>query len=483
MERPQRKPTFTHRGQKLSALSSENIPVKLRALDQWVTWRYQTARDGKWTKVPYTEGNLLASSTNPMTWTSIHRVMDPYERGQCDGIGFVLHPENDFVGIDLDHCFDLKTRRGEDWAIDIIRKMNSYSEFSPSGQGVRIFVRGNLPAGVMGKKKANVEIYSAGRYLTITGHRLNGPQTIELRQTEINDLYEEIFAEKSKAKARHGNGHAEWNPSDDDLLEKVFDARNGDKLKRLFDGDIAGYPSQSEADLALCSLLTFWGADEAQLDRLFRRSALMRDKWDEKHGAATYGEATIAKAWASRSEYYDPQRDRKATNSHNSQILYSRADSPKPELKTEALYGLAGDIVRAIEPYSESDPVAILANVLTGFGNVIGSTPYARVEETQHHLNLFVVQVGDTSKGRKGTAWSTPRKMFRDVDGEWADKRITGGLSSGEGVVYIVRDPRTQTKPIREDGKIVGNEDVLVDKACDSDARKNGTGDSRYHHR
>jgi hypothetical protein len=73
--------------------------------------------------------------------------------------------------------------------------------------------------------------------------------------------------------------------------------------------------------------------------------------------------------------------------------------------------------------------------------------------------------------------------MFRDVDGEWADKRITGGLSSGEGVVYIVRDPRTQTKPIREDGKIVSNEDVLVDKACDSDARKNGTGDSRYHHR
>ena len=153
-----------------------------------------------------------------------------------------------------------------------------------------------------------------------------------------------------------------------------------------------------------------------------------------------------------------------SSNSHNS---YSRTDLPKPELRPEALYGLAGEIVTAIGPTAEADAVAVLTNVLASFGNVIGPTPYARVEETQHHLNLFVVEVGDTSKGRKGTAWSTPRKMFRDVDCDWADKRITGGLSSGEGLVYNVRDPRTQTKPIREDGKTVGYEDVLVDKGED----------------
>jgi hypothetical protein len=95
---------------------------------------------------------------------------------------------------------------------------------------------------------------------------------------------------------------------------------------------------------------------------------------------------------------------------------------------------------------------------------VVGSTPHARVEESEHHLNLFVVQVGDTSKGRKGTAWSTPRKMFRDVDCEWSDKRITGELSSGEGLVYHVRDPGYQTKAIRQDGKVVDYEEVLVDK-------------------
>jgi Primase C terminal 1 (PriCT-1) len=88
-------------------------------------------------------------------------------------------------------------------------------------------------------------------------------------------------------------------------------------------------------------------------------------------------------------------------NSYNSQNSYSKADLPKPELRSEALCGLAGEIVRAIEPYSESDRIAILANVLTGFGNVVGPTPHARVEETEHHLNVYIVQVGDTSRAAR----------------------------------------------------------------------------------
>src|SRR5205823_12343135 len=129
---------------------------------------------------PYTEEGELASSTNPGTWTSIFRAEDAYRVGHYDGIGFVVTAESGIIGIDLDHCFDLNARKGEQWAIDIINKMKSYSEFSPSGEGVRIFVRGSLPSGITGKKRGNIEIYSASRYLTVTGHRLkNAPHIIE----------------------------------------------------------------------------------------------------------------------------------------------------------------------------------------------------------------------------------------------------------------------------------------------------------------
>lgn len=142
----------------------------------------------------------------------------------------------------------------------------------------------------------------------------------------------------------------------------------------------------------------------------------------------------------------------------------------KPALSIEAFHGLAGEIVKTIEPYTEADPVATLLNVLTAFGNVVGPSPYFRVEHTHHHLNLFAALVGETSKGRKGTSWSTPKRMLADVDPDWADKRVTGGLSSGEGLIYAVRDERYEKKPIREKNRVVDYENVLVDEGV-SDKR------------
>jgi hypothetical protein len=139
----------------------------------------------------------------------------------------------------------------------------------------------------------------------------------------------------------------------------------------------------------------------------------------------------------------------------------------KPILESDALCGLAGDIVRAIDPFTEGDAVAVLTNSLTAFGNVVGPTPYFLVESTAHHMNLFVAQVGNTSKGRKGTAWSTPKKIFSDVDSEWAANRITGGLSSGEGLVYAVRDAKTEKMPIKEAGRVVDYQKVITDEGVD----------------
>jgi len=192
--------------------------------------------------------------------------------------------------------------------MDIIHKMNSYSEFSPSGEGIRIFVKGTLPDGVTGRKKGNIEIYQAVRYLTVTGHASkNMPQTIEARQEAINEFYKQIFEapKPEQPKPNRNNGqHLEL--EDNVLLEKALSAKNGDKIKRLYDGDCSEYPSQSEADLALCSLLAFWTKDSTQLDRLYRASNLYREKWDEKHyeDGETYGQKTISKALAGSTEHF-----------------------------------------------------------------------------------------------------------------------------------------------------------------------------------
>ena len=114
---------------------------------------------------------------------------------------------------------------------------------------------------------------------------------------------------------------------------------------------------------------------------------------------------------------------------------------PWPEMAPEAYYGLAGDIVRTIEPQSEADPVALLIQLLTMAGNAIGRLPYYQVESDRHRTNLFCAMVGVSSKGRKGTAAGRVRAVVRTADEAWDDERLKGGLSSGEGLISEVRDP------------------------------------------
>ncbi len=121
---------------------------------------------------------------------------------------------------------------------------------------------------------------------------------------------------------------------------------------------------------------------------------------------------------------------------------HGASDWPAP-LEEAAHYGLAGEIVRTIEPHSEADPVALLVQLLVAFGNVIGHTPHFTVEATRHPLNLFVVLTGATSKGRKGSSWGHVQRMCTGVDREWGSQRLQSGLSSGEGLIWAVRDPST----------------------------------------
>ena len=128
-----------------------------------------------------------------------------------------------------------------------------------------------------------------------------------------------------------------------------------------------------------------------------------------------------------------------------------------------AFAGLAGRVVISIEPHSEADPIAILVNFLTAFGNCVGNGPHFMVGATRHSLNLFSALVGDTAKARKGDSWPPVRVLFQQSDPQWTSERVTSGLTTGEGLIWQVRDPIEKNEPVKEKGRVVGYELVITD--------------------
>lgn len=160
-----------------------------------------------------------------------------------------------------------------------------------------------------------------------------------------------------------------------------------------------------------------------------------------------------------RSEKTSSQPDDKASDSPRR--VKSKIPWPKP-LADEAYYGPAGTFVNTIQPYSEADPVAILMNFLTAFGNILGDRVYFKVEEDKHPMRLFCVLVGDTSKARKGISWGYPKTILGGLQPEWKEN-IVAGLSSGEGLIWAVRDEIVRRQPVKQKGRVTGYEEVIVD--------------------
>ena len=290
------------------------IPFELKRRAQWVLWRYEL-RDGRWTKPPFMPDGRRASHSDPSTWSTFDAVWAAYIAGGFDGLGYVLSLEDEFFGLDLDHCLD-PLGGLDDWAQEIVTSFASHTQITPSGAGLRIIGQGNLPGkgrkcGKLGPDGTGaLEVYDRLRFLSMTGHPLpsTNPAVISC-QPALDALLKRYWpAPPLASNGAPRTANAAPGLDDAALLERVRNSRAGDRFAQLHDrGDWrgAGYASQSEADLALCGILGFWfGGDAATIDRVFRSSALMRDKWDR----ADYREDTIARAIAGRSDYYDPHR-------------------------------------------------------------------------------------------------------------------------------------------------------------------------------
>jgi hypothetical protein len=279
----------------------EHLPTRLTEGNVFVVWNYWFDPDRqKWTKPPRSAlTGQKTDATDLASGVDFAAALAAMHRRSYDGIGRMLFRDDHLVGWDLDHCRNAETGEIADWAMELVEELNSFTEISPSGTGLRILTNGEIEPD--GKKFGDIEVYCGGRYLTLTGHHLEGtPKTVKKRQEQIDRVFARCFPPKVKPERPNPIQPATpINRDTEAILARVLRTNKGRRLHD--DGDWTGlhYSSQSEADQGLCNLFTAAGADRGQADDLFRRSALMREKWGVKHHSdgRTYGEGTIDKSF------------------------------------------------------------------------------------------------------------------------------------------------------------------------------------------
>ena len=296
-----------------------SIPAELQAYPYWCVWKY-IERGGKKTKPPFNPNNHNnGDSSDKAAFGDFMTANMALITNQYQGLGIGIF--DNIAAIDIDDCID---EQGEytETAQDIIKIMDSYTELSPSNQGIRVlfyvsdFKYKSDMYYIMNRSK-KLEIYVAGatkKYVTVTGNSIND-KPISNREKELQIILDKYMqrpnnssaARKKEIEAESSSKAlnrpiSDENMSNDEILAV---ASKQPKFAKLWRGDYSAYHSQSEADQALCNYLAFYSIKDAyKMDSLFRQSGLMRDKWDRKQSGTTYGRLTIEKAIKDCSNVY-----------------------------------------------------------------------------------------------------------------------------------------------------------------------------------
>jgi hypothetical protein len=289
------------------------VLTRLGNLDQWVAWKYGKRENGKQAKIPVDpRTGHKASTTDSGTWGSFVQASEAAAKYGCAGIGFVFTAEDGFMFVDLDNC--IVDGEIAPLAMEIVEALDSYTEISPSGSGLKIFLEAKKPGERC--RKGSVEIYDKNRFSTFTGQRFAG-NGIEKRQEALCDLYRRLWPatpESTSEGLREALGASHGNLADDyELLEKARTAgADPAAFTRLHDRGYRDGEDRSAADNQHMSFLAFWtGKDPEQMERLFSAGALgQRDKWRSRKD---YRQRTIAAAMARTTSTYGPKRPRETT--------------------------------------------------------------------------------------------------------------------------------------------------------------------------
>lgn len=285
----------------------------------WCTWKAET-RPGqvKPAKTPFGLRKRISVS-EPEAWLSYGAARSAFDHGGFDGVGLLMSSASDcIVGMDLDKCLALDGSilpdRGE--IVAEFLALDSYTEVSPSGTGLRQFLKGmRLDEYKQKSSSQNLEVYESFegadvRYLTVTG--LPYPIGSKARPVIGNTAPMERFIVK------YCERHPEAEPIDlgdwqgdtggrtaSEIVALLRERNKRGRITRLLSGDVPDYPGHSEADLALCCEIAYYCRNPATIDAVMRQSGLMRDKWDSKRGKSTYGQGTIKKALAGQAKFFD----------------------------------------------------------------------------------------------------------------------------------------------------------------------------------
>jgi hypothetical protein len=386
-----------------------NIPAELRDLPQWVT-----AREDKVPLHPRT--GRFASVKDPSTWASFEEAT----RSGYPYIGFVLTEHDPYCIIDLDNKPTKPlSQEQKDLHKRILDHFVSYTERSASGLGYHIIVKGKVPDGV--HSRDSVEIYSSARYMICTGNAVRHAPIADY-QDALNSLYNEMKGEGSSNTILDES--VEGHLSDQDLVEMACNAANGDKFTQLCQGKWDGeYPSQSEADLALISMLVFYTRDNEQVRRIFRMSQLGKREKALKNNV--YLNRTIG--LARKTQGHDiPNVDFSALQAQATTLLASKhkdptlpvprttgtvtsGETPVTQANTDPYLvppGLVGELAKYI--YESSVKPIPEISLATSLAWMAGTTGRAFNIKTLG-LNLYLIILADTGRGKEGATQGVDR--------------------------------------------------------------------------
>lgn len=280
-----------------------NIPQAMKEQSNWCLWKLEE-RDGRTTKVPYTINGRGAKSNDPNTWASFHDALHAFANSsEYNGLGFFL--KKPLVGLDIDHVSDQNPDKINK-ILNIVK--NTYVEVSQSGNGYHAIFRGFKPENTPNKKNG-FEMYDHERFFALTADLKTLPQVGMIDGEAMKHLIDLTvgFKKETQVEPAVGTGN---DLSNDEIINRILTSSQANQFKQLYTGNISGYESPSNADLALCNILAYWTNHDVQkIDSTFRQSKLYRSKWDSKRGATTYGEMTIQKAVDGTPNGFESNRD------------------------------------------------------------------------------------------------------------------------------------------------------------------------------